>query len=334
MKIISKFNLALLVLSFMVIIPIAAYAADGQIKIAQTPSTTFPIVIDKPGSYVLTSNIVVSDPNAHGIDIRSNNVSINLNGFAIIGPGGGTGSGIFANNQNNISIINGTVRDFANGINLQMTVESASYNHQVKDMRVYSNSCYGIVAGVNSLVKDCTANNNNCTGIWARHSIITNSTANNNKTTGIDVSSASTVINCVANFNGVYGIFASSSTITNCTTHLNGSTTSGGRGIWAAWSVVTNCTANGNTDIGIAGNDRTTISNCAVIENGVGITCLNDCRIVGNNVRNNGLYGIMLSFSHNYVVNNVASDNSWGNYEGDLTNNYMPTTGDNANIGW
>jgi len=38
-------------------------------KIGQTASTTFPIVISQSGSYVLTSNIVVSTTDVNGIEI-------------------------------------------------------------------------------------------------------------------------------------------------------------------------------------------------------------------------------------------------------------------------
>lgn len=84
MKIKSIIHLTILALFLTVIIPLSVYAVDGQIKIAQTPSTTFPIVIDKPGSYVLTSNIVVSPSSLYGIEITANDVTLDLNGHAVI----------------------------------------------------------------------------------------------------------------------------------------------------------------------------------------------------------------------------------------------------------
>lgn len=50
-----KIQLALWAMLFVVAVCFSAHAADGQVKIGQTPSTTFPIVIDQPGSYMLTS---------------------------------------------------------------------------------------------------------------------------------------------------------------------------------------------------------------------------------------------------------------------------------------
>ena len=79
----SKIQLALWALLFMVAIPISAYGVDGQIKIAQTAGTTFPITINEPGSYVLTSNLIVATGNA--ININADNVTLDLNGHTIHG---------------------------------------------------------------------------------------------------------------------------------------------------------------------------------------------------------------------------------------------------------
>src|SRR5215472_5508177 len=51
----------------------------------------FPFTITQPGSYILTGNIVVSL--GGGIEIASDNVTIDLNGFTISGPVRCTGKG-------------------------------------------------------------------------------------------------------------------------------------------------------------------------------------------------------------------------------------------------
>ena len=83
-------------------LPTAALGGDGVAEINQTaalaggvtPADTpgFPVTLSQPGSYVLTSNLVVSTE-VIGIDVTADNVSIDLNGFSLIGPTTCTGQG-------------------------------------------------------------------------------------------------------------------------------------------------------------------------------------------------------------------------------------------------
>ncbi|MEW6419256.1 MAG: right-handed parallel beta-helix repeat-containing protein [Nitrospirota bacterium] len=280
----------MLAVFFLITIPISAYAVDGQIKIAQTPSTTFPIVIDQPGSYVLTSNIVVPATDVNGIWIKTGNVTIDFNGHTVTGPGresGTWGNGVHHSVHGNITIKNGTVENFRGyGLDLDLC-----QNCQVTDMKVTENGTGGI---------------------RTFFSTITNITALNNYNFGIDAFH-STISNCMAYGNGD-GINATSSTVTNCTTNANV-----GRGI-AAWSsTITNCTA--------------------TLNGGDGIHAVEKSRVEGNNLRDNGGYGLYLRTLHNYAVKNTASGNTGGNFYSGDPSNYMPTslTGPdaaNANIGW
>ena len=199
MKSKCKIRLMMLAVLFMVTIPIAAYAADGQIKIGQTPSTTFPIIIDQPGSYVLTSNIVVSTA-ANGIEINSDDVTLDLNGHAVIGPGwNGNGTGITASNRNNIAIMNGTVRDFPlHGVRL------IGDNEHLTNIRSYRNLNYGIFVS-SGIISYCTAHSNGGYGFYAAQSIITNCSAISNGSDGFHIG-ASNITNCEANYNGSNGI--------------------------------------------------------------------------------------------------------------------------------
>src|SRR5579864_3177056 len=80
-----------------------AFAVDGVVLINQanalagnvTPGDTpgFPVTISQSGSYKLSSNLVIADPNANGIQITADNVTIDLNGFSIIGPSVCNGQG-------------------------------------------------------------------------------------------------------------------------------------------------------------------------------------------------------------------------------------------------
>ena len=59
-------------------------SAAAQKLIGQTRS--FPIIITKPGSYKLRTNLVVPDANTTAILVHADNVTIDLSGFSIIGP--------------------------------------------------------------------------------------------------------------------------------------------------------------------------------------------------------------------------------------------------------
>ena len=74
----------------------AALAADGTVLINQSTITNgltgcptgghFPIFICQPGSYRLSGNVTVPDANTDAIHITADNVTLDLNGFAILGP--------------------------------------------------------------------------------------------------------------------------------------------------------------------------------------------------------------------------------------------------------
>src|SRR4051794_26927322 len=77
-------------------IPSGLYAVDGVVLIDQnralagnlTPGDTpgFPITISAAGSYRLSGNLTISDANTSAIVITAENVTLDLNGFAILGP--------------------------------------------------------------------------------------------------------------------------------------------------------------------------------------------------------------------------------------------------------
>src|SRR5271166_2366948 len=109
----------------------AALAVDGNVLINQSTITNgltgcptgghFPIIICQSGSYRLSGNVTVPDANTDAIHITADNVALDLNGFAILGPATckrrtfpvqcsttGTGVGISSNNEN-VALSNGAV---------------------------------------------------------------------------------------------------------------------------------------------------------------------------------------------------------------------------------
>jgi hypothetical protein len=313
MKRTSNIYWLLVIFLFFAAIPIDADAVDGQIKIAQTASTTFPIVIDQPGSYVLTGNISVSSTSANGIEITADAVTLDLNGHVLTGPGSGTGNGINTNDSDNITIINGVIRDFGgSGVNLV----GLAANRQVKNIKALGNGITGIIVH-HGVVTDCIANNNDGDGITITYSSIINSVANYNGMRGIHASEHCSVFNCTALGNVSHGFYTpiAPATIANCT-----STDNNGNGFDVVSSTVTNCTAFRNSQNGISTNGS--------------------CRIEGNNLRNNTQYGLHLQNDYNYAIKNSASSNTLGNFFASTpATNYLPTSltaadAANANIGW
>jgi len=119
------------------------------------PSVSIPFVISEPGSYVLTGNITGVD-GAHGIIIDASDVTLDLNGFAVIGVPGSNAGIVTTTAQAAITIVNGSVSSWgAGGISLGNT-------EAVRISRVISraNGGAGIDVGAASVVEDCTALSN------------------------------------------------------------------------------------------------------------------------------------------------------------------------------
>src|SRR6266571_8801026 len=84
------------VLTTLAALAVPTYAVDGEVLINQnaalagnvTPGDTpgFPVIISVAGSYKLSGNLTVPDANTTAILITADNVTIDLNGFSIVGP--------------------------------------------------------------------------------------------------------------------------------------------------------------------------------------------------------------------------------------------------------
>src|SRR5262245_36759187 len=46
----------------------------------------FPVTLSRPGSYRLSGNLTIADPDTTAIEITTDNVTLDLNGFTISGP--------------------------------------------------------------------------------------------------------------------------------------------------------------------------------------------------------------------------------------------------------
>ena len=133
-----------------------ALSDDGFYVIAgrYTPGTkitNLPYTITAPGAYYLTGNLSYTGGNGITINPAVNNVTIDLMGFVLTGPGNNNYTGIFISSWNyNVEVRNGTVTGWKYGVN------GGGTNQRAVGVRAVGNT-YGIVLGYNALIKDCTA---------------------------------------------------------------------------------------------------------------------------------------------------------------------------------
>lgn len=214
-------------------------AVDGVVEINQAralASGGFPVVISEAGSYRLSGNLTVPDANTDAIHVTHDDVTIDLNGFSILGhtvcsgspvtscTPTGFGIGIFSQSKDNITVVNGTVRGMGNnGIDL-----SAGSAGRIENVRAVSNGLAGIGTNAGSTLIGNTAQSNGSYGISAAGgSTLTGNTARSNGGDGISTGLASTVTGNTAQNNGGNGI----NTGSNCTVIGNSASSNTGYGL-------------------------------------------------------------------------------------------------------
>jgi hypothetical protein len=135
-------------------------AAQAQTRLVK-PSNGGTIFISKAGSYFLGSNLVTTLVAVPAIGIKVNNVTINLNGFAIVGPGGtGTASGIaVAAGVTSVTIFNGTITK------IRGAAIVLGSNSTVSALQLVNNGGDGIDCTSACLVTNNIISNNTGTGL-------------------------------------------------------------------------------------------------------------------------------------------------------------------------
>ena len=177
-------------------------------RVTRSDRKGFPVTLDKSGSYKLTSNLTLGDAYVNAIEITAANVTLDMNGFSIIGPEMGSGIGISAVDQSNVNVKNGTVSGMgSHGIALDIA-------SSVVNVTAVDNGGDGIQVLGGSQVRDSTTNRNGDNGINAGFGCqVADSTANRNDGRGIIVETRSRVSNNTTNFNGLAGIVTGTSSV-------------------------------------------------------------------------------------------------------------------------
>jgi len=215
-------------------LPASIYADDGVVLIDQDRAAAgnitkgdapgFPVTISQPGSYRLSGNLTVPDVNIVAIQITADAVTLDLNGFSIVGPSlcsgpaatcpaAGRGVGIQATGEQgpgprSVRVRNGSVRGM--GMGVWLTGEGSAVDKVTADINA------GGGFNVAGSVSDSRAMQNGSFGIVAY--TVRDSTAQQNLGDGILLNGTGGVASGnVSSFNGGYGIGAPYSTVTGNT---------------------------------------------------------------------------------------------------------------------
>jgi hypothetical protein len=135
-----------------------------------TPGNPFAqFVISQPGSYYLTGNLTSAGVNNQQlIEIVTNNVTLDLNGFSLLGiqavvsgyPSVFDSAIFITNNCNNVIVRNGIVSGWGNN-----GITTSGANSTFEHLTVSDNFFGGIVCYGNSAIKDCLVVSNAWYGV-------------------------------------------------------------------------------------------------------------------------------------------------------------------------
>lgn len=285
----------------------------------------FPVTITEPGSYRLASNLDVSalsDPDV--IQIQASNVTLDLNGFAIIGPvtcsgtpvtscnpSSGTGIGIHVSTGlSDLTIRNGSVRG-----QTQMGILCES-SCLLQNITASENRIHAFASiPVPSQASNCNASRNGHIGFFFAGNV-DNSVAYGNADHGIQAVGA--ITNNIANNNGGSGIVSSLGSAINNTAYDNVGTglhvtgtargntakNNGIDGLNVTGTAVGNYSAS-NTGDGLSGSGSF-LENESHNNDGNGINAIGP--ITANSIRNNQADGILAGRSSKVSDNNVIGN--------------------------
>ncbi len=215
----------------------SAAAVDGVIEINQakalaggvttTDAAGFPVTLDASGSYRLTGDLTLASADTTGINVVATDVTIDMNGFGIIGPTvctgtpvtsctpSGNGDGISAGSATttaNVWVHDGTIRGVG-----RFGMSLSGHGSRAERVRALSNGSSGI--GVNAVtsslggsVTDCTAVGNGLDGIFVgADGFAQGNVAVGNGRNGLRANSRSTAIDNTLNRNMNEGLNVASS---------------------------------------------------------------------------------------------------------------------------
>jgi parallel beta-helix repeat protein len=274
----------------------------------RTAIAALPFTINQPGSYYLTTNLTGVSGQS-GILVQARNVTIELNGFELVGVGGAA-SGIFAGpSLTNLVVRNGTVRNWPNhGIGVASVTQG-----RYEGLRLLHNNSGGIAAGPGSIVADCNLEANATPAASSSSlqtgtgSIVRNCVVRMSRGDGIRTGYGTSIIDCVVEESASNGVFTDEScTIRGCTITLSGLA-----GIDAGpGNTIEGSSAGYNNDAGIVAGEGSTVKSSTAFANSLeGIVAFNAVTIDTCGSRVNGAGGIFAGRDTS-VLNSTVSTNT------------------------
>ncbi len=191
--------------------------ARTPINDATTPGDSNAVyVISEPGSYYLTEDLqgVAGD---HGIEITAFPVTLDLNGFSVIGPGGSSLNGIEVNvtDADGVIVQNGSIRGWGDdGLSLGTSSGAAI----IRDIISSENGEHGFAGGDGAAqYLNCIAIGNEEDGFnLGSESLVTGCSAISNTGRGFASEGAPFIVESRAVTNGDIGIELAAGSVTRC----------------------------------------------------------------------------------------------------------------------
>jgi hypothetical protein len=145
-----------------VVAPALVLIFSSTLSSAQIIISSVPYTINTPGAYILTQSLHYTPGSGNAITVTASNVTINLNGYGIINTSDQTkttATCVFANNVENLTVENGEIFGFTNGIDLEGPGVGLNFNvgHIVQNLRLAYCTLHGILLNraSNCLIQNC-----------------------------------------------------------------------------------------------------------------------------------------------------------------------------------
>jgi hypothetical protein len=220
--------------------------ARTPVDAAHTPGdATNSFIITQSGSYYLTGNLTGAS-GLTGISITADNVTVDLNGFSLVGAGNNN-TGIDSGNRTNVTLTNGTIRSWQTGIS------STGSKVRVEKIRAVANSSKGFALALDSQVSDCVVEGST-TGITTGMSCTIDNCSIAFGGTGINAGTLNTISNCRVRNGSATGIVTNTQCVIQKTLVVN----NGGKGIDTATvagsyhgTTIEHCQVLGNAGISV-----------------------------------------------------------------------------------
>ena len=303
------------------------------VNAANTPGdATNTFIISVAGSYYLTGNLTGA-AGKHGISVQADDVTLDLNGFALISGGGSTRGVDIPVAKKNLSVRNGTVRGWTDGgvrtdLGISTLAEKlrltdnvgatglALGNGSARDCVATGNN-FGFVLGNGAEIRDCAASGNGTGFSSGDRAMISNCISTVNSVNGFSCTSFVTMVDCTSSRNSSDGIVVQgSSSVIRCNSTRN---IPNGNGIVAgAGCSILDCTAGSNGMSGISADFGSTVRGCTTQANGsFGISLGGNCLAIGNKCDQNSQSGssgagLIAGGGGNRVEGNSCTNNGSG----------------------